>query len=235
MFGGDRGSPLLPVVYFDGKREIDVGSVLVDPNLSFKNLLSLLSQRIGIPPNQFSVYLAFVGSDRKILLTARVSLAVVRREDSNYYFFVKRVNRSKKPAASGNYSKPNQNISPESVMLLRREAAVASGEATPASSFRSAFAAPILDRVEYERRLRNWQMERESFLTNMRIGINRVAVGREAPNVGGGGGCEECLNAKLSGIDGGFHLCVNDKVTVGFRSAAGPISRPAKEPGEDCP
>ncbi|TKY53156.1 hypothetical protein E2542_SST24680 [Spatholobus suberectus] len=222
----DGGSASLAVVYSDGNREINVGTVAVDPSLNFKGLLALLSQRIGISPHQFSVYLAAVGSDRKIPVTAKVNLAAVRRDGAGHYFFVKRSKRAKK--ASGKDAKKNPQ---EKVMLLRRSAA---GD----PPFRAGFAAPILDRAEYERRLRNLQMERESFLMNMSVGIDGGAVGR-----GGDGAaatataavCEECLKAKLTGIDGGFHLCVLDAVTVGFRSPAGPISRPAKNSGEDGP
>lgn len=38
--------------------------------------------------------------------------------------------------------------------------------------------------------------------------------------------CEECMNARRQGNVVPFHLCVNDAVTVSFRSPAGPIARP---------
>ncbi|KAL2323004.1 hypothetical protein Fmac_027383 [Flemingia macrophylla] len=218
MIDGGGSAASLAVVYFDGSREINVGTVALDASLSFKSLLSLLSQRIGISPHQFSVYLAAVGSDRKIPVTAKVNLAAARRDAAAHYFFVKRSKRSRKaPPKDANLRK----MPPEKVMLLRR-AAAAAGE----PPFRSAFAAPILDRAEYERRLRNFQMERESFLMSMSVGV------------GGGGGaavCEDCLKAKTTGVDDGFHLCVLDAVTVGFRSPAGPISRPVRSSGEDGP
>ncbi|KAK7290712.1 hypothetical protein RIF29_05318 [Crotalaria pallida] len=44
--------------------------------------------------------------------------------------------------------------------------------------------------------------------------------------------CEECLRVKQMGVDGSFHLCVNDKVIIGFRSSAGPIDRPKKKSNE---
>ncbi|KAK7345226.1 hypothetical protein VNO77_15816 [Canavalia gladiata] len=229
----DGGNAPFPVVYYDGNQEINVGTVVVDPTLSFKSLLSILSQRIGISPHQFSVYLAAIGSDRKIPVTAKVNLAAVRHDGASYYLFVKRSKRSKKAPSSGKDSNPSKNNPPENVMLLRRSAA---GEETPISSFRAALAAPIFDRVEYERRLRSLQMERESFLMNMATGFNVVAVGREAPSGGDANAvCKECVEAALTGTDCGFHLCVNDKVTAGFRSPAGPICRPARNSGVDCP
>ncbi|KAL9319342.1 hypothetical protein ACSQ67_015859 [Phaseolus vulgaris] len=82
----DAGTASLAVVYSDGNREINVGTVVVDPSLNFKSLLSLLSQMIGISPHQFSVYLAAVDTDRKIPVTAKVNLAAVRRDAAAHYF-----------------------------------------------------------------------------------------------------------------------------------------------------
>ncbi|TKY51149.1 hypothetical protein E2542_SST22659 [Spatholobus suberectus] len=62
-------------------------------------------------------------------------------------------------------------------MLLRCAAA---GEAL-VSPFVAAFATPVLDCAEYDRRLRNLQMEKVSFLINVGIGIDGDAIRREAP------------------------------------------------------
>ncbi|CAJ1967257.1 unnamed protein product [Sphenostylis stenocarpa] len=221
----EGGTASLPVVYSDGNREINVGTVVVDPSLNFKSLLSLLSQRIGISPHQFSVYLAAVDTDRKIPVTAKVNLAAVRRDAAAHYFFVKRSKRSKKASANAK-RKP-----PEKVMLLRRADA---GD----PSFRSPFVAPIFDRADYEQRLMNFQMERDFFRMNMGAAIHGAAIGTESVNTvpiaASSAVCEECLKAKTTGIEDDFHLCVFDTVTVGFRSPAGPISRPAKNSGDDC-
>ncbi|BAT96558.1 hypothetical protein LR48_Vigan02g013700 [Vigna angularis] len=218
----DAGAASLAVVYSDGNREINVGTVVVDPSLNFKSLLSLLSQMIGISPHQFSVYLAAVETDRKIPITAKVNLAAVRREATGHYFFVKRSKRAKKASANAK-KKP-----PEKVMLLRRASA---GD----PPFNTTFAPPILGRADYEQRLMNFQMERDSFRMNMSTAINGVAVGRESLRTvpASAAICEDCLKANTDGIDAAFHLCVLDSVTVGFRSLAGPISRPAKIAGED--
>ncbi|KAK7278735.1 hypothetical protein RJT34_23771 [Clitoria ternatea] len=219
MFDGGGSAPFA-VVYSDGNREINVGTVMVDASLNFKSLLSILSQLIRISPHQFSVYLAAVGSDRKIPVTAKVNLTALRHDGGAYYFFVKRSKRSKKASPAN----PNKRSPPQNVMLLRRDAA---GE-EPLRTVQA----------EYERRLRNLQMEKEYYMMNMGIGVNDVAVEREAVNVDGNaaaaaeGVCEDCLKEKLTGIDAGFHLCVFDKVTVRFRTSAGPISRPAKTSGE---
>jgi hypothetical protein len=238
----DRGSASFAVVFADGNREINVGTVVVDPSLNFKRLLSILSQRIGISPHQFSVYLATSGSDRKIPINSKVNLAALNHDGGGYYFFVKRSRRSKKaspPNKNGKGSPPNKKNLPENVMLLRR------GRDRDAAFADSGFMSPsppplILDRGQYEKRMMNLRLEREVFLMNM--GIDGLSIGRETTNEvssgGGGNGravCEECLRAKLKGIDSGFHLCVEDTVTNWFRSPAGPISRPTKNSGKECP
>ena len=255
MFAG--GNANFAVVYTDGDREINVGTVDVDPAaITFKHLLPLLSRKIGLSPHHFSVYLAAVGTDRKIPITAKVDLATAMHLDGGgaaayYFFLVKRSSsskRSKKAAAAAHPPSPapardRKKTPTENVMLLRR----AAGESQLAA-FRAA-APPFMDRVEFEMRMMNLRMERERFLMNMamkdanvaREASNGGAAGRERNSAGGGGGriliCEECLRAKRTGTDdGGFHPCVYDEVTVGFRSPAGPISRPpAKNTGQKRP
>nr|ACU21291.1 unknown [Glycine max] len=220
----DRGKTSVAAVYSDGNREINVGTVVVDPTLNFKSLVTLLSQQIGISPHQLSVYLASVGTDRKIPVTSKLNLAAVRRDGAAHYFFVKRSKRNKKANGSGNgkdamkknYPRPP----PEKVMLLRR----ADAGAPP-------FMPPVLNRAQYERRLMNLHIERQSYLMNMSLGVNG---GRESPNNSAAvtaafpAVCDECLKAKVSGNNRDFHPCVNDAVIVGFRSREGPITRPVK-------
>lgn len=230
----------LAVVYSDGDKETNVGTVAVGPTLGFKRLLSLLSQKVGISPPQFSVFLANDSSDRKIPLTAKFNFAAVPLDgsdgDGGYYFLVRRAKRYKKSA-------PSCKNPPENVVLLRREAAAGDGvggdNQTPLTALRPTFSAPpILDPAEYVRKVSNLCKERELFLMSM--GINGEPVRKEVPNSGGGGGesggavCRQCLKAKRKGIKASFHLCVNDKVVTAFRTTAGPISRPVKNSGEDC-
>lgn len=87
---------------------------------------------------------------------------------------------------------------------------------------------PFAGRVEYENRIRELQMKKERYLMNMGLGrSDGLGLG-----LGRGGGvavvCEECSRAKAMGREVGFHWCAYDAVTFGFRSPAGPISRPAK-------
>ncbi|MBA0740104.1 hypothetical protein Gogos_013326 [Gossypium gossypioides] len=78
---------------------------------------------------------------------------------------------------------------------------------------------------EFERRVRDLQMEKERYLVN--LGSANLRIARESKSLV----CEECEKAKVVGTDIDFHWCVYDAVTFGFRSHAGPIARPAKGSG----
>lgn len=88
-------------------------------------------------------------------------------------------------------------------------------------------------------RVRNLQIEKERFLMNMGIGIGiGIPVGNrndddhddDNGNLNCGLVCEVCSSSvgNVSDCDLGFHWCVLDAVTQGFRSPAGPIARPIK-------
>ena len=235
----DNGGVPFSVVYFDGERETDAGQVMVNPSLNWKSFQYLLSQKFGISPNQFSVYLASLGSNRKILMTGKVNFAAIARE-KGAFFLVKRSKRSRKNKTQNKTRKDANNGDhclqsdekknpPEKVMLLRRN--VGFDEKQPFCGLNT----PFVHRVEYEKRVRNLQIERERYLTNMGLsdlGYVRGSNGGEERSTRGSlVVCEECFKEKRTGRDGGFHWCVYDTVTVGFRSPAGPIARPIKSSG----
>ncbi|GAU33153.1 hypothetical protein TSUD_206120 [Trifolium subterraneum] len=65
-----------------------------------------------------------------------------------------------------------------------------------------------------------------------------MSLRKEAPNSNGDGSsggalCGECLLAWLRKTTVDFHLCVRDEVVVGFKTSAGPISRPVKNSGKN--
>ncbi|KAL0309449.1 UNVERIFIED_CONTAM: hypothetical protein Sradi_5887200 [Sesamum radiatum] len=51
------GGPAFPVLFFDGEREMNIGDVKINPTLEYKPFQLMLSQKIGISPNQISIYL----------------------------------------------------------------------------------------------------------------------------------------------------------------------------------
>ncbi|KAE9590794.1 hypothetical protein Lalb_Chr20g0111401 [Lupinus albus] len=211
----DGGGPTFSVVYFDGEKETSIGDVTVGPSFNFNNFLSFLTHKIGISPHQFSVYLASFGSNRKVPITARVNFAAIVRDTAGVtassFFLVKRSKRPKRNKVRNNIGSLNNdnnnniitnNHPTANVVLLRRSAAV------PFTM------SPVLSRVEYEKHMMDFQMQRERYLM-------RTAGGSVC---GGDVICEECLTE----MKGGFHPCVFDDVTFGFRSPAGPVARPIK-------
>jgi hypothetical protein len=228
------GKPF-PVIYCDGETETNLGILKVDPTMNIKSLLFILSEKTKISPHQFSVFLADQDTDRKIPLTAKVNFAAMSCDGAAYYFYVKRCRRSKKSPAK------NKNLS-EKRMLLRRDGAV---DGIKFSGVRQKFAvaSSTVERAEMEKRVMNLRKEREAFLMSM--GVKIESFRRETlkfnggGSVNGGGGrsggavCRECLMARMKGTSADFHLCCYDEVIVGFRTSAGPISRPVRNSGED--
>lgn len=231
-----------PIVFSDGETETDIGNVVVNDALEFKLFLSLLSNKIGISPHQFTVFLSSPDTRRRIPITGKVNFGAISRE-KNCFFLVelKRSRREKRrsknsqiqhhhhqdfqeneydnTASFGAHKPVNKSLSLENVMLLRRGMEI---ENVAGLGF------PFAGRVEYENRIRELQMEKERYLMNMGLGrSDGLGLG-----LGRGGGvavvCEECSRAKAMGREVGFHWCAYDAVTFGFRSPAGPISRPAK-------
>ncbi|OIV92288.1 hypothetical protein TanjilG_00306 [Lupinus angustifolius] len=213
MIGG--GGPSFSVVYFDGEKETSIGDVTVDPSFNFNKFLSFLTHKIGISPHQFSIYLASFGSNRKIPITARVNFSAIVRDTAGVtassFFFIKRSKRPKKNKVHSNKvswindNKNNiimNNHPTTNIVLHRRNAAV------PFTM------SPVLSRFEFEKHMMDLQMQRELYL--MSTGGGSVC--------GGDVICEECLTE----MNGGFHPCVFDDVTFGFRSPAGPVARPIK-------
>ncbi|KAJ1407873.1 hypothetical protein SESBI_23903 [Sesbania bispinosa] len=114
MHGG--GNTPFTVIYSDGDKEINLGSIVVDPSMNFKHFITLLSHMVGIPPYQLSVFLITAGTDRKIPITAKVNLASIAGYGSMCYFFVKSSRQFRK-------SPTNNKNPPQNVVLLHREAA----------------------------------------------------------------------------------------------------------------
>jgi hypothetical protein len=228
----------VPVVFSDGERETDIGNVVVHPSLEFETFQSIMSRKIGISPQQFSAYLAGPDTRRKIPITGKFNFAAVSREKDCFFLVVlKRSKRERRRRTRREDERYGSRMSvvqrtikkvPENVMLLRRNAGIESVQAF--SGF-----VTVMDRVGYENRVRELRAERDRYLMNM--GLSGLCLGKgENVDVAERGvtsqndvvECEECVRAKDSGREVGFHWCVYDAVTFGFRSPAGPIARPVK-------
>ncbi|GMI96708.1 hypothetical protein HRI_003340100 [Hibiscus trionum] len=211
ILGGAGRAVPFPVVFFDGECETGIGEVVVHPAMDFKAFQSIISRKIGISPHQLSVYIADSKNPRiRVPITGKVNFSAVSRENDCFFVVVlKKSRRSRKRKGKTAESSPSmaavKKEPPANAMLLRRgNNLVFTG----------------LD--EFERRVRDLQMEKERYSVN--LGNANLRIARESKSLV----CEECEN----GRDAGFHWCVYDAVTFGFRSRAGPISRPGKGSGE---
>ncbi|KAI9090767.1 hypothetical protein K1719_028620 [Acacia pycnantha] len=217
------------VVFFDGESTLNVGEVTVDSSMNFKNFQSDLGQKIGVSPHQLSVYLGSPESNRKIPITRKVNFAAIAREKGGFFFVKRRPRRHKTHKESRHDEQPSNKKTPRAnVKLLRRNTGTDFFQALPG------FQTPILE-IEYGNRVRNLQIEKERFLMNM--GLGGLCLGKESNGNGNrnaNGGelvCKVCSVGNASDRDLGFHWCVRDAVTEGFRSPAGPIARPVKNLG----
>ncbi|XWS59397.1 hypothetical protein CRYUN_Cryun08bG0118100 [Craigia yunnanensis] len=219
--GGDGQGVAFPVVFFDGECETGIGDVVIHQAMDFKAFQSILSRKIGISPHQFSVYIADSNNSRnRVPITGKVNFSAVSRKTDCFFLVVlKRSRRSGTRKGKNEESSPPaaamKKEPPANVMLLRR-----GGDG--GNNLMDARVFTGLD--EFERRVRDLQMEKERYLVN--LGRANLRIERESKSLV----CENCENAKVIGRDVGFHRCVYDAVTFGFRSHAGPIARPGKGP-----
>jgi hypothetical protein len=132
-FGGGGGGVSFPVVFFDGERETEIGNVVVYPSLDFKRFQSLLSQKIGISPQQFSVHLWLPESRRKIPVTGKFIFGAISREKGcSFVVVLKRSRRERRRKNHHDDAYPDdvaffaglpastKPAPPENVMILRR-------------------------------------------------------------------------------------------------------------------
>ncbi|KAJ8424613.1 hypothetical protein Cgig2_000536 [Carnegiea gigantea] len=213
---------LFAVVFFDGEREIDLGTILITPSMNFKAFQSLISQRIGISPHQITTYFTPLHhhhnhQQRRRPVTNKFDFAAALPESTTSFFWVvlkrsRRVRRRRPKIEAA--------VSPESekLVLLRRN--------------------PNLDYMnrnsDYMDLMREQMMERERGNLNYGFGIGSDD-GASSSGAGSENNrvvfCDVCWNARMEGETPPFHWCKNDAVrplTEGYRSPAGPIARPAK-------
>ncbi|WOL16047.1 hypothetical protein Cni_G24829 [Canna indica] len=230
-----------PVVFFDGDSEVDIGSVPVHPSLVFKKFQAVISHRIGVAPHQISLSLvrrkkARVSPEvrRKVPIDESSDFAALARERDCFVLAVlrrsrrERRGRTRKKGRDATADEPKA-YHAQAMKILRRNPA-APGVLDPGLGLPApeAIAGGLWD---YESELlRRFQRQREKYLLSVAAAEAApylplaAATRAAAPAV-----CEECEAAKAEGRRTGFHWCVNDAVTVGFRSPVGPIERPSKK------
>lgn len=197
----DVGGAAFPVVFFDGEQEINIGGVHVNPMMDFKAFQLMLSQRIGISPNQISIYLCDRKADRKrVPITGKVNFAFIAREKDCFFLAVlkrSRKSRNRKAAKMNNgavdygeYLSENdfvaQSPQPENLILLRRnqpELGVdvnMNRNVNPADPLFHGYGSPYYDQISQAElaglndRLQNLKIQRENYA---------MAMARTNPNL----------------------------------------------------
>ncbi|KAL5742073.1 hypothetical protein ACOSP7_028805 [Xanthoceras sorbifolium] len=107
---------VFPVMFFDGDREINIGNVVVHPSLDYKSLQSIFSRKIGLSPNQFSIFLADRKTSRKIPITSKANFSAIYWEKDCFFLVVMRSWRDSRSRRLKR--QPEQPVA--DVMLLKR-------------------------------------------------------------------------------------------------------------------
>ncbi|PKA58333.1 hypothetical protein AXF42_Ash013839 [Apostasia shenzhenica] len=230
-------SASFPIVFFDGESEIDIGPITVHPSLSFKRFLTLISQKIGVPEHRISTSLvrrkkARLSPEirRKVPIDESSDFAGIARERDCFVLALLKKSRRTRSGRRGEI------YTEQTTILKRNHTAAGSGDDPPFGLSMSSSAL-----WDVGRHLQNLERQRERYLLSTASAYSEskppappsslyeawgVPVNPVPPDPAV---CEECLGAKKGGQAPAFHWCVYDAVTVAFRSAVGPIQRPAKK------
>ncbi|WVZ87763.1 hypothetical protein U9M48_034352 [Paspalum notatum var. saurae] len=255
---GESAAVLLPVVFVDGDRSVDLGTVTVRPSLGVERLQAVVADRVGVAPHQISASLARPRRARRVPLDDATDLAAaVAREGSGCYVLAglrrsrrerrggrSRRDNSKKAAAAAAEKTILKRLPPTDLASL-----VVVGSSPPAPGVLGGLGLGLglglgrWDNNNYEAQLRELQRQREWYLmTTTGAAADPyqhlpLLPDPEDPPLWSSASprpasaCPEC-EAAAAGLRGkpAFHWCVRDAVvSAGFRSHVGPIERPAKK------
>ncbi|KAK1391537.1 hypothetical protein POM88_010593 [Heracleum sosnowskyi] len=216
------GEPrLLPLSFYDGKCEINIGQVKIDTSVDYKAFQSILSQKIGISPNQMSIYFVDRSNNpnlmhqRRILITGKASFnLILQGKDCTVLVVLKRSRKVRRQNSKlSNFANPSYDFNVnnlaqqhDNLLLLSRN--------MPAY-----FASPVLP---YYNQIAMQEILGQNLYNYPLIQEPKIVPGR----CNYISYCNECMSARNQGKAVQFHLCENDAVIVSFRSAAGPVARP---------
>ncbi|XP_048559977.1 uncharacterized protein LOC125540408 [Triticum urartu] len=241
---GGAGGAVLQVVFVDGERSVDLGTVTVQPSLGVRKLQAVVADRVGVAPQQISASLARPRRQRRVPLDEGADLAAaVAREGAGCYVLAGlrrsrrdrrggRSRRDRKGAGAG--AGPQQPLLMAPTMasertILKRlpstDLASLAGAASPVAAFGG---------WDYEAQLRELQRQHEWYMMSTAapdpyllpplLDDPPAALWPARPSTP----CPDCEAAAALGLrEPAFHWCVRDAVTVGFRSPVGPIERPS--------
>ncbi|KAF0908435.1 hypothetical protein E2562_025409 [Oryza meyeriana var. granulata] len=242
---------VLPVVFVDGDQSVDLGPVTVQPSLGVRKLQAVVADRVGVAPQQILASLARPRRARRVPLEEGTDLAAaVAREGSGCYILAVlrrsrrerrggRSRREKKAAAAAAAAATPAATQERTILKRLPPTDLASLASTPSP-------AGMFGVWDYEAQLQELQRQREWYLMHTAAAdpYFPLAPEREDPPLWSArplrqgtspSSCPECEAAAAMMREPGFHWCVRDAVTVGFRSPVGPIERPAKKSPSPSP
>uniref|UniRef100_A0A803MB65 DUF7138 domain-containing protein n=1 Tax=Chenopodium quinoa TaxID=63459 RepID=A0A803MB65_CHEQI len=200
---------LFPVTFFDGEREIDVGTVPINPSLTFKSFQSILSSKLQISPHQITIYFQRPNFNdfhhhhrRRHAVTNKFDFeSAMNESDSSFYVVQKRSRRTRR-------RKPKNH---PAINEVERER----------------------EKYMMSMNLNSNVYEDLSFGYGGGGGYYGNFSDDAASSSSSSVFCDVCYNAAVRGgmMDETvpFHWCKNDVVTKVFRSPAGPIAPPNKK------
>lgn len=241
-------STTIPVLFFDGEREIDIGTVTIDKSMDFRKFQFTVSDKIGISSQQITISLIFhkKSKSRKIPINEKVNFGLIAFEKDCYFLAVlKRSRRERRGFKSrqnliGNdfFSTSPIDVPQKKFSILRRDEVISPSQFGFVSSppyYDRQFPAPPennqydeLRYREYQNQLRSLQIQRENNYMMSQISYPYHQDLETEYMFGSRFGnhmsyCKEC-SVSSNGVP--FHWC--DAITAGFRSPAGPIAKPRK-------
>ncbi|XP_047069761.1 uncharacterized protein LOC124677855 [Lolium rigidum] len=239
---------VLQVVFVDGERTVDLGTVTVQPSLGVRKLQAVVADRVGVSPHQISASLARPRRPRRAPLDDGADLAAaVAREGPGCYVLAAlrrsrrdrrggRSRRDRKAGGAGLLLSPSQQqqaplLVPSAEMTILKRLPPTDLASLASSPPPAAFGGWDYD---YDAQLRELQRQREWYLLST-AATDPYPLPQEDPFWYGSttprsSPCPECEAAAAAMRAPGFHWCVRDAVTVAFRSPVGPIERPKKTP-----
>lgn len=234
------GGAVLQVVFVDGERSVDLGTVTVQPSLGVRKLQAVVADRVGVAPQQISASLARPRRQRRVPLDEGADLAAaVAREGAGCYVLAGlrrsrrdrrggRSRRDRKGAGAGAGSQPLLMAPASERTILKRL------PSTDLASLAGAASPVAFGGWDYEAQLRELQRQHEWYMMSTAapdpyllpplLDDPPAALWPARPSTP----CPDCEAAAALGLrEPAFHWCVRDAVTVGFRSPVGPIERPS--------
>ncbi|KAL3621562.1 hypothetical protein CASFOL_036474 [Castilleja foliolosa] len=229
---------MVPLVFFDGEREMNIGDVEINPTMEHKPFKIMLSQKMRISPNSVSIHIVHrkpypEATDydcRRTPMTGKANFGLIcRHKDRCFLVVLKRNQRSKTFSGLPDFLSserylslpPRTRLVPENMVLIR-------------SNYRC---------VE----ISDFFVERYDLPPRMRKRYNQAPAPEISDSGHGKDGecradapamfktgqygtgkllfCEECEKAERGGSTTSFHPCVNDTVITSFTTKLGPIKR----------